>query len=511
MYRKYFTRDNSILALFMSLKVFVQYRIIHPVYDLQRDEYLHLDQANHPAWGYISLPPLSSWVAMIIKALGNDVFWVKFFPAVFGAFTIFFAWKIVQALNGNLFSKILVATALLVSVLLRLNTLFQPNSFEVMAWTAFYYYLVRLVQSEKSKYLYVLALVAAIGFLNKYNIAFMLAGLLPAIIITPFRAIFRNKHLYFASIFFLLLISPNIVWQVQHHYPVVHHMKTLAKTQLVNVERSGFLKEQLLFFINSLFITFAAFIALIRYAPFRAYRFIGWGYLFSISLYVYMHAKGYYAIGLYPVLLSFGTVYLEQVTERKNKWVYRGLMFIVQLLLFLPVLQVALPDKSPAQIAANIEPYRKLGLLRWEDGKEHSLPQDFADMLGWRELSYKVDSVYNTIPDKKSILVLCDNYGEAGAINYYSINNLKAVTFNADYINWFPLGMNIKHVILVVEPGEEDPRHGDEVTFCDSVYKTGEITEVNAREKGTSIYVLKNIKIDVWPRLMEEMLERKKY
>ncbi len=105
MYRKYFTRDNSILLLFMTLKVFVQYLLIHPVYDLQRDEYLHLDQANHPAWGYISLPPFSSWVAMAIKALGNDVFWVKFFPALFGAFTIFFAWKIVHALKGNLFAK----------------------------------------------------------------------------------------------------------------------------------------------------------------------------------------------------------------------------------------------------------------------------------------------------------------------------------------------------------------------------------------------------------------------
>jgi len=232
MYRKYFTRDNSILLLFMSVKVFVQYLLIHPVYDLQRDEYLHLDQANHPAWGYISLPPLNSWVAMIIKALGNDVFWVKFFPALFGAFTIYFAWKIVQALNGNLFAKILVASALLVSVLLRLNTLFQPNSFEVLAWTAFYYYLVRFVQSDKNRYLYVLAFVAALGFLDKYNILFMLAGLGVAIIITPLRELFKNKHLYFAIALFLLLVTPNIVWQAQNNYPFVNHMKPPVRTTL---------------------------------------------------------------------------------------------------------------------------------------------------------------------------------------------------------------------------------------------------------------------------------------
>ena len=511
MYRKYFTRDNSILLLFMTVKVFVQYLLIHPVYDLQRDEYLHLDQANHPAWGYISLPPFNSWVAMVIRALGNDVFWVKFFPALFGAFTIFFAWKTVHALKGNLFAKILVASAILISVLLRLNTLFQPNSFEVLSWTAFFYFLVCFVQSEKNRYLYVLAFVAALGFLNKYNILFMLAGLAPAIIISPFRDIFRNKHLYFAIAIFLLLISPNLIWQFQNHFPVVYHMKTLARTQLVNMERTRFLKEQLLFFFNSIFILIAAAIGLIRYHPFRIYRFFGWGYLFSIALYMYMHAKGYYAIGLYPVMLSFGAVYLEYLTENKRKWIFRVTMLAVQLALFIPLFRVAMPNKSPEQISANIEPYRKFGMLRWEDGKEHHLPQDFADMLGWRELAYKVDSVYNTLPDKKSILVLCDNYGEAGAINYYSINNLKAVSFNADYVNWFPLGMNIKHAILVKDSYDNDPEMKEERALCDTLYKSGSITNPDALESGTSIIVMKNIKVDVWPRILKEIKEKKTY
>jgi hypothetical protein len=503
MYRKYITRDNSILLAFMTAKVLIQYLLIHPVYDLQRDEYLH------PAWGYISLPPFNSWVAMIIKVLGNDVFWVKFFPAVFGAFTLFFAWKIVDILKGNLFAKILAAIAILLSALLRLNTLFQPNSFEILAWTAFYYYLIRFIQSGNNRFLYVLAFVTAIGFLNKYNIVFLLAGLAPAIIISPDRNLFLNKHLYFAFAVFLILITPNLVWQSQNNYPVVHHMRTLARTQLVNMERTGFLKQQLLFFMNSLFILIAAVVGFIRFQPYRRFRFIAWGYAFTILAYVYMHAKGYYAIGLYPVLLSYGAVYLEFVSNGKRKYILRGLMFLIQILLFLPLFQVALPDKSPAQIAANLEPYRRLGLLRWEDGKDHQLPQDFADMLGWRELAYKVDSVYNTLPDKKSVLVLCDNYGQAGAINFYSINKLKAVSFSADYINWFPIGQPIHNAILVKDVYDDDPQRNEERALCDTVWKSGEISDPDAREKGTSIYVLKNIHIDVWPRIMDEIKKEK--
>ncbi len=45
-------------------------------------------------------------------------------------------------------------------------------------------------------------------------------------------------------------------------------------------------------------------------------------------------------------------------------------------------------------------------MLTWEDGKEHPLPQDFADMLGWQELARKVDSLYDQIPRSENTLVL---------------------------------------------------------------------------------------------------------
>src|SRR5690606_9983802 len=104
---------------------------------------------------------------------------------------------------------------------------------------------------------------------------------------------------------------------------------------------------------------------------------------------------------------------------------------------------------SPEYIIRHNETYQKLGLLRWEDGKDHLLPQDFADMLGWKELAFKVDSVYLSMSNKEKTLILCDNYGQAGAINYYSKQKLQAVTFNADYIDWFDLSIPYEHLIRV--------------------------------------------------------------
>ncbi len=42
-------------------------------------------------------------------------------------------------------------------------------------------------------------------------------------------------------------------------------------------------------------------------------------------------------------------------------------------------------------------------------------------------------------PMQTETLVLCDNYGQAGAINYYTKTGIKATSFNADYIDWFDL------------------------------------------------------------------------
>ena len=72
------TKKTIILIGFIGLKFLLQYSLLGSEYDLQRDEYLHLDQANHLAWGYISVPPFTSWTSYIIQLLGNSIFGLSF-------------------------------------------------------------------------------------------------------------------------------------------------------------------------------------------------------------------------------------------------------------------------------------------------------------------------------------------------------------------------------------------------------------------------------------------------
>jgi 4-amino-4-deoxy-L-arabinose transferase-like glycosyltransferase len=506
------TKKPLILFGFIILKFLLQSVLISSDYDLQRDEFLHLDQAHHLAWGFLSVPPFTSWLSYIIHLLGNTVFWIKFFPALFGALTIVVVWRTIEELNGSLFALVLGATCILFSVLLRLNTLYQPNSFDVLSWTTFYFVLVKYFKTENAKWLFIGAIVFAVGFLNKYNIAFLVIGFLPAVLLTEQRKVFTRPQFYIALVLALLLISPNLAWQYNNHFPVVHHLKELADTQLVNVDRIEFLKSQFIFITGSVIVIISGLYALLFYSPFKKYRAFYWSIIFTLIVFIYFKAKDYYAIGVYPIYVSFGSVFLSEILKEGWKRYFRLVFVAIPILVFIPFYQVAFPNRTPEYILQHQGPYKKLGLLRWEDGKDHVLPQDFADMLGWKELAIKVDSVCASLPNLDHTLILCDNYGQAGAVNYYTKNKkVIAESFNADYVNWLRLNREIKDVILVKESNDEDKDRNVEKPLFDTVYLAGKRINNFAREDTISIYVLRGARADINKRIKDEAERKKSY
>lgn len=502
-------KKNFLLTAFVLAKLILQYLVINPAYELQRDEYLHLDQGNHLAWGYISVPPVTSWIAYLIKLLGNGEFWVKFFPALFGALTITVVWKAIEALKGGMFALVAGATALLLSVFLRLNTLFQPNTLDVFFWTLSYFTIIKYITTERTQWLYATAIAAAFGLLSKYNIVFLFAGMLPAVLLTQHRRVFASRHFYIACFIAVAIVSPNILWQVRLHFPTVRQLQELNDTQLVHVNRFDFVKDQLMFCLTFLPIIIAAFIAFFANADFKKYRVFFWAYLFSVCLFIFLKAKNYYALGLYPILIAFGAVYLEQLLSTGWKKCLRLAVAAWLIVFAIPLFKYSLPIQSPQQIVRDNRKFKSLGMLRWEDGKDHELPQDYADMVGWRELAAKTDAAYEQAAKHGNTMVVCDNYGEAGAINYYSrFPHINAVSFNADYINWLPLDKPIVNAIMVKEYYDEDSARTKERPLFDTVRLAGELTNRFAREKGTRIYLLKGAKADINKRLADERKER---
>jgi hypothetical protein len=485
---KKFISTYWILLLLITIKMMLQYILVNPVYELHRDEFLYLNQADHLAFGYISVPPLTALFSKLILLLGGGLFWVRFFPALFGTLTIIFTWLIVEALGGSLFSRIVAACALVFSLLVRLNILWQPNSFDILSWTIVFWLLLKFVKSEESKWLFFLAVIVVLGFYNKYNMIFLITGLAIGLMATNQRKIFSNPSFWKALILSLMLLSPNIIWQVVNHFPVFQHMKVLKASQLDNNTSIGFLKSQLGLFLGSLPLILAALIGFILLKSFKPYRFIGICYVAVIALFAILRAKNYYAIGIYPVLIAFGSLCFDQFLSKKWKNVVSLFLICLNLGIFLVIIKFLFPVLTPAEIRENASSFEKMGLLSWEDGKNHNLPQDFADMIGWHEMADKALAAYLMIPsgELENTLIICNNYGQAGALNYYNRGKMpEAYSFNTDYIFWLPHIKKIKNILLV---GEKP----DAVVI--GMFKDFRLNAVvenkEAREKGTGIYLL---------------------
>lgn len=495
-----------LLAILLIAKILLQYLVVNPCYDLHRDEYLHLDMANHLAGGYLSVPPLTSWNSLLIQWLGNTEFWVRFFPALYGVLTMLLTWKMINMLGGSWFAQLLAGVAFLCSGMTRIHMFYQPNSVDILAWTIILWLLIKYINNPKDTYIIWIGIVLGVGILNKYNILFFAVGLLVALILTPLRAVFRKNAFYTAIGLAVLIALPNIIWQVKHGYPVLHHMQELAETQLVHNNRMDFITGQLIFFLGGAFLTVAGLLALLFYKPFRPYRSIAIIYFVTILLFVYLKAKSYYSLGLYPALLAFGSTYWEQLFQR---WKYMRLLWLAVIVFpFVLILNAAFPLLKPEEVAREAARFKALGLSRWEDGKEHEIPQDFADMLGWREMSALGLKAWQQVPEaeKKHTLVLCDNYGQAGALNYFNKGKMPfAVAMEADYVFWFPKTDTVRYVIKI--------GHGPDSTASKgigNIQRIGKLSDPFAREYGwgTEVYLLSGFTGDVHS-LLQQRLQKK--
>ncbi|KAA5546673.1 glycosyltransferase family 39 protein [Adhaeribacter rhizoryzae] len=478
------------LLLYLTLAKFtIQYLFLNPAYQLHRDEYLYLDQGKHLAWGFLEVPPVISVLAWFTQLMGNNIFWVKFWPALFGALTLYVMGKTVQKLGGGTFALLLTGVCFIFSAYLRLNLLFQPNSLDILLWTLYFYLLIRFIQTNKNNYLYALGFALAIGLLNKYTVGFFIIGTLVGFLLTRYRQLFRQKVFYWTTLLTAVLVLPNLIWQLQHDLPFFTHMRELQERQLQHVALGDFLKDQIIMCIGALPVWPLGLGALFLSRWGKPYVLLGIIFLVVMGLLIGLQGKNYYTLGLYPILIAIGSVSWEKITQQSWQYWLRPVLLAFPFFFLFPVFPLVLPVLSPLATATYATKFIDFGILRWEDGQNHQLPQDYADMLGWQELTDLVAKAYAQIPpnQRQQTIILCDNYGQAGAINYYGrkANLPPAHAENASYLLWLPQPLTFRNVILVGDT--PDPEHQK---LFRSIKNIGRISDSLAREKGTSVIVL---------------------
>ncbi len=485
------SRSTYIIAAFALIKFLVAFILIHPEFELHRDEYLYLADADHMAWGYIEMPPLLAVLGYLSKLAGGSVYTVYFWGGLFGALTLILVGKMVLQLKGNATAVFFACLGFLFSGFLRMHILFQPNFLDVFFWTWASYLIICCIDSANKKYLYWLGICFGLGVLGKYSTVFFLIAFAVSLLLTGQRKWLLNRHFYFAMLLGVLICSPNLYWQYTHNFPVLHHMDLLEKQQLRFNNRKDFLIDQLLIFLPGVFIWMGGLWYLLMKKEGRKYGIIACIYIGILSLLLYFNGKGYYAAAMYPSLLAFGGIWFVQFIEKKyTRWL-RFVTPVWMLGLTLISLPVLLPFRSPEKLTATYQ-YMKLEespMLRWEDHQQHPLPQDFADMLGWKTMAEKTARAYHALPDsvKASIMVYGDEYCHAGALSFYrkKLGLPEIYCDDASYVFWLPDQFTYKNFLLVTTdmPDSDDAflNHWQKREMLDS------LTHPLAREYRTKI------------------------
>ncbi len=460
-------------------------------YELHRDAYLYLAQGDHLDWSFLSVPPTTAVIGNITRFLfGDSVFSIRLFPAIIGAASVIMIGLIIKNLGGKIWAILIGCTAFIVSLaFLRSNTLFQPVSFDEFYWLLSTYFILKLVQTKNPKFWIHLGITWGLAFLAKYNIGFLILAFGVALLLTSDRKLFLSKYFLYGSALGLLIILPNLVWQYQHKFPFVYHMTRLRETQLVHVRISDFLMAQVLMNFSNLLVWLLGLAFLLFFKAGKKYRAFGYTYLAVLFLYILLKGKGYYALGIYPILFAFGGFAIEKYLA--GRWSFlKPIILALMILTTLPLLPYSLPVLPLDKMVAYGEKSKRFGgegALRWEDGRIYPLPQDYADMTGWKELGDIVIKAYQSLSDSEKVdcAIYAENYGQAGAIKYYGKKYKlpEPICFSESFLFWAPDSVKF-HTLIYVNDDKREVSY-----YFTTVELVGRITDPYAREIGTPVWL----------------------
>ena len=459
-----------------------------------RDELLFFSLGQHPDFGYFSVPPMIGFLAFVLsKILGYSLLAAKIVPAMLCGAMVLLCSRIARELGGSFFAQFLAATGFLSSILfLRAFSLFQPVFLDIFFWTVALYFLLRYINTEHRKYLILFGVSVGFGLLNKYNILFLVMAVLVVLPFTRYRKLFRAREFYLAVFVSFIILLPNLIWQLRHGMPVLEHMVELKRTQLNQMGTATFLSEQLLMVFPATLLALPGLIYLLFGSIMQKFKWIGHALLVILLLYLLLHGKSYYSAGIYPLLICSGAVFIERSLSR-GFW--RAAIVAFLLLFAWMMLPMGIPCKSPEQLVSYFDKVARIthddAIRRYENNEYRQLPQDYADMLGWEELTVLTNSAWQTVEHKDQCIIFGDNYGEAGAITILGkkYNLPEAISFNDNFRYWVPRTFN-KEIIELIYINHELGK--DIQLLFGEVVEVGRITNPLAREFGTRVYLCKN-------------------
>ena len=499
--------SQSAIIVFFSVLTLLVHLLTNGHYGYFRDELYYIACARHLDLGYVDQPPLSILLLRLSQLLlGDSLFAIRLLPALAGAAIVALTGIIAREIGGRAWAIALACAGSLCALFnLAVGNFFSMNAFEPLFWMGCVYLVVRIVNGGSPTLWLWFGVLLGIGIENKHSTIFFGFGIFVALLLTPERRHFAEKFIWLGGVIAFAIALPNILWQALHHWPTYELLSNIAHSNKnVALSPAQFVAQQINFMNPAtLPLWLGGLVWLFGSRAGRRYCAIGIIYVVTLAEFIILHGKSYYLAPAYPMLFAAGGVAIERVFAARLTWLKPILLATILMAgaLFAPVIVPILPpDKLVAYMQAiHFEPPRT------ETSHTAILPQVFADQFGWEQMVGSVAHVYHHLrpEDEKRAAIFCENYGEAGAIDFFGpkLGLPPAISGHQNYFLWGPLDWT-GEVMLVLDTNDNDERE-----LFASVEDLGQVVSspwAMPFERRRHIYLCRDLKMSVrefWPHV----------
>ncbi len=474
-------------------------------YGTFRDELYYWDCANHLSFGYVDHPPLSIAILAAWKAIfGSSLISLRILPALAGGALILLVARLAARMGGGSLSQTLAALiTFAVPSYLGITGYYSMNAFELIFWALGFLVVVDILQNGRTASWIAFGVCVGLGMQNKISVGvFAAAAGLAILAATRLRAV-RTVGPVLAMTIAVLLFAPHLVWQLVNDWPTREFIANAQRHKMTAMGPLAYLggvAMEVSPLLVPLYI--AGLVALLFHPALRRSRALAWAFILALAIFMLNRSKPYYTVAAFPPLIAACAVWIELTTRRPRKgWLaptvatYAVASFVITAPFAIPILPI---EKFIAyQDAIGIRP------ASGENRDSGELPQFFADRFGWEALAEQIAGIVDSLPagERDRCLIVADNYGQAGAINYFGrrYGLPRAASQHNSYYLW---GYGALDPLVYVIIGQE--RDDLESTFTE----VREVARTGARyampdETNVPIWVCRGIRMplaEAWER-----------
>ena len=373
-------------------------------YGFHRDELYFVEAGRHLGFGYPDQPPLTPLLGRLATALfGVSPPVLRLFPEVATAVTVVLGALVAREFGGRRVAQAIAAAAVAVSGAMYAGHLLSTETFDLLFWVALLWLLARLLRTGDERLWLAIGAVTGVALENKDLVLMLAAAVGVGAVVARRFDIFRSRWFVVGAAVAFALWLPNLIWQGLHDWPQLTMSRNISRADGAQ-NRVELLPFQFVLISPLLVpIWIAGFVWLARSPRARPWRLIAWAYPTLLVITFATGGRPYYPAGILLALAAAGAVVTEEWLRTPARRVLVAVTLVaaaaLSALIFLPLV--------PARTLA--------------DTPIPSVNSDAMETIGRPRLARTVAGVFRSLSqaERRSAVVLTENYGEAGAVDHY--------------------------------------------------------------------------------------------